>query len=284
MDILVVGQGSVLSACAKILRANGAVFSVVEPKEPLPLFSITPHLKELGIPVLSLSPTELVELIRRAVHPLLVFSIVNKVLFPPDITEREDITIVNYHNAGLPGHRGRNCEAWQIYEREISAGVTWHYVDAGVDTGAVIRQSTIPLLPDMTSIQLLTMQGREAVRLFQEMLPSLLSDGTKQKFKKKRYNAVYSPLHYSWERPNNGKLDLFWTASRIWAFLRAMDYGVLNTLGTPVVQWNCIDYTWRKYIREGFWRDDARGKIDLNGSDLVFSFATGRIILQGCVT
>lgn len=170
MDIVAVGQGSVLSACAEILLESGVMFSVVEVQEPFPLFSVAPHLMKLGIPVLSLSPAGLIEHIRATASPLLVFSIVNKVLFPPDIVEREDIVIVNYHNAHLPGHRGRNCEAWQIYHQEESAGVTWHHVDSGVDTGEVIRQSSIPLSPDITSIHLLELQRREAVRLFREML------------------------------------------------------------------------------------------------------------------
>lgn len=191
----------------------------------------------LNIPIYTFSTAQLIEYINLAAKPLLRFSIANKVLFPCDITERDDITIVNYHNAILPGHRGRNCEAWQIYHQEKYAGVAWHYVDAGVDTGAVIRQSAIPLFPDITSIRLLGMQGREAMRLFREILPLLLPGAKRKAEKKKEMNVARSPLHYSWEKPNRGKLEPAWPMDKIWAFLRAVDYGVLYTLGIPVLLW-----------------------------------------------
>lgn len=283
MNILAVGQGSVLLACAKILQAMKVNFSVVEPKDMFLISSIVPQMTVLNIPIYTFSATELIEYIKLAQKPLLIFSIANKVLFPPDITEREDITIVNYHNAILPGHRGRNCEAWQIYHQEKYAGVAWHYVDAGVDTGAVIRQSVIPLLPDITSIRLLAMQGREAVRLFREILPSLLPDGKWRAEKEKVTNNMCSSLHYSWERPNGGKLDPAWPMDKIWAFLRAMDYGVLRTLGIPSLLCEGTWYTWRKYVREGSWRESIHTELDINGSTIIFTSSTGRILLYNCL-
>lgn len=283
MNILAVGQGSVLLACAKILRARGAYFSVIEPRETFPFSSIVPHMAALNVPIFTLSTEELIEYINLAHKPLVIFSIANRVLFPPNITEREDITIVNYHNAILPGHRGRNCEAWQIYNQEKYAGVSWHYVDAGVDTGAVICQSVIPLLPNVTSIRLLAMQGREAVRLFSEVHRSLLPGGKGNVERKKETNTALSPLHYSWERPNGGKLDPTWPMDKIWAFLRAMDYGALYTLGIPSILWDGTWYTWRRYTKEGMWNEDEKTKVRKTGSTITFFVPTGNILLKGCL-
>ena len=108
MNILLVGQGSVLLACAEVLRASGIVFSVIGPKETFAASFAGSRMAALGIPVCTLCAAELFEHIRTSPKPVLIFSIMNNVIFPPDIAEREDITIINYHNAVLPGHRGRN--------------------------------------------------------------------------------------------------------------------------------------------------------------------------------
>lgn len=279
MNIFLVGRGSVLLACAEILRAKGLRFSVLEPKEgSAPSFTLA-RMTALGIPAQVRPAAEVLKTLRTAPKPLLIFSIVNNVLFPPDIAEAEDITLINYHNALLPGHRGRHCEAWQIFCQEEYAGVTWHYLDRGVDTGAVICQSTLPTSEDITSIQLLAQQGREAVRLFKEYLPAMLRG-------ERRQNGCarekFSPLHYSWEKPNGGVLNTEWEASKAWAFLRAMDYGCLYTLGIPVFEWKGMHYTWQRYAKEGILRGHAGAGTCLTGSVMTLAYPAGQIVLQGC--
>lgn len=289
MNILLIGRGSVLAACAEVLRTKGVAFSVIEPAEQeLTTAFAGSRLSAPGVTVHTRCAAETLEYIRTAPRPLLIFSIVNSVLFPPEITECEDITIINYHNSLLPGHRGRHCEAWQIFHQEAFAGVTWHYVDSGVDTGAVIRQSAIPLSPEMTSIRLLAMQGREAVRLFREMLPEVLRAAERGE---KAACAAGSgslsktgpgPMHYSWEKPNGGVLNPAWPADKVWAFLHAMDYGCLHTLGVPVLDWEGVRYTWQRYAGEGELRGLAGGGTCLTGSVMTFVYPAGRIVLRGC--
>jgi len=59
--------------------------------------------------------------------------------------------IVNIHPSLLPAFRG--LEAWrQAIEAGVSeAGCTVHLVDSGVDTGKILGQSHVPVLPDDTS-------------------------------------------------------------------------------------------------------------------------------------
>ncbi len=62
--------------------------------------------------------------------------------------------ILNIHPALLPSFPG--VEAWkQALEAGVTqAGCTVHYVDAGMDTGEIIMQAYVPVLPDDTAATL----------------------------------------------------------------------------------------------------------------------------------
>jgi len=48
---------------------------------------------------------------------------------------------INAHTSILPHYKGSFSEFWQFYHRDFSnAGVTFHEVDSGVDTGNIIFQ------------------------------------------------------------------------------------------------------------------------------------------------
>lgn len=62
--------------------------------------------------------------------------------------------ILNIHPALLPSFPG--VEAWKqaLEAGATQAGCTVHYVDAGMDTGEIIMQAYVPVLPDDTAATL----------------------------------------------------------------------------------------------------------------------------------
>jgi methionyl-tRNA formyltransferase len=55
--------------------------------------------------------------------------------------------LFNAHPGLLPEYRGAAPIFWQIRRGAVSAGITLHRVDAGLDTGPVFDVSAVPLVP-----------------------------------------------------------------------------------------------------------------------------------------
>ena len=110
--------------------------------------------KERGIPYAGIpDKKELGAYLGGITEETLILSASNNFLFPASVVERENITIINFHNALLPDYPGRNAPSWVIYQGETQTGITWHYVTAGVDEGSIIVQKTCEIGPDMKAYE-----------------------------------------------------------------------------------------------------------------------------------
>jgi methionyl-tRNA formyltransferase len=59
---------------------------------------------------------------------------------------------VNQHPALLPRHRGPIPLAWALRDGDRFWGSTWHYMDAELDTGNMLAQTTVPIEDDDVDI------------------------------------------------------------------------------------------------------------------------------------
>jgi methionyl-tRNA formyltransferase len=55
---------------------------------------------------------------------------------------------INLHPAVLPRHRGPIPISWAIREGDAAYGVTWHRMDADLDTGGILAQTTVAMEDD----------------------------------------------------------------------------------------------------------------------------------------
>lgn len=196
----------------------------------------------------------------------LVVSAGNTFLIPADIIAREHLTIVNWHNALLPEHKGRNAESWSIYEGDALTGITWHMIAPEVDSGDIIVQREIPIDDRVTALGLYQRQCDAGLQAFREVLDPLLEG--RCVLRKQRESGT-AALHLSRDVPNGGELDLQWDFRRISCFLRAMDYGALRLLGDMRVWWEGIKYRFHKYeIRDTGSPEGFQG-VAWQGQDLV---------------
>ncbi len=72
-------------------------------------------------------------------------------IIKPRIISIPKLGIINAHTSILPEYRGARSEFWQCYNQDYShVGLTFHLVDAGVDTGRVLLQvkQDLPDIPE----------------------------------------------------------------------------------------------------------------------------------------
>ena len=179
--------------------------------------------KERGIPYAGIpDKKELGVYLGGITEETLILSASNNFLFPASVVERENITIINFHNALLPDYPGRNAPSWVIYQGETQTGITWHYVTAGVDEGSIIVQKTCEIGPDMKAYELTERLMDLACEGFYECFAAVLARSVQarpQEFLPGRR------MYRSTEIPGEGFLNLEEEPEKIYRLLRSVDYG-----------------------------------------------------------
>ncbi len=149
----------------------------------------------------------------------LIISANNSYIFKKQCVQNN--IIINYHNALLPFHRGCNARIWSIWENDKQTGITWHMVEEGIDSGAILTQKEIKLDNHFTALSLLNTQHNLAIASFEEALQNLTNNIFKTQISNEKY-------HKKLDLPNKGYLELAWDKEKISRFLRAMDCGALS--------------------------------------------------------
>jgi methionyl-tRNA formyltransferase len=68
-------------------------------------------------------------------------------LLPLDVLQYSNKGAINFHPSLLPAYRGRAPLNWAIINGEVKTGLTAHFIDEGTDTGDIIIQESIDILP-----------------------------------------------------------------------------------------------------------------------------------------
>src|SRR2546427_5202147 len=75
-------------------------------------------------------------------------------ILPPVVLDVPPKGCVNVHGSLLPKYRGAAPIQWAIINGETETGITTMLMDAGMDTGPVLLQETVPILPMETAGEL----------------------------------------------------------------------------------------------------------------------------------
>lgn len=224
--VIVIGYGKAAGNILKIAHERQADYgySLAFTEHEPHLLGITERLcAERGIPFFRLpDKAKLRDRLEGLREKTLIVSASNNYLFPAALTAREDIKIINFHNALLPDYPGRNAPSWAIFRGERQTGITWHYVTAGVDEGNIIIQKRCEIGPDEKAYELAERLMDLACEAFAACFELVLSGreaGRPQRLSGERR------LYRAAELPGDGFFSPEEEPEAIYRLLRSVDYG-----------------------------------------------------------
>ncbi len=108
--------------------------------------------KQYEIPIHLVKSDNLLEILQSENPDLAVMSGYMRKI-PENVFEHFENKIINIHPSLLPSFGGKGCYGIHVHEKAIEAGVkitgvTVHFVNKDYDSGKIIAQSAVPVLPD----------------------------------------------------------------------------------------------------------------------------------------
>lgn len=128
---------------------------------------------------------------------------------------------LNFHPSLLPYNRGKHPNFWTLVD-ETPAGVTLHWIDAGVDSGAVVAQATVDVSWLDTGETLYRRCQKRIVQLFEETFDDIVAG----RLTARPQSPTEGTFHHSRELDPASRIELdrSYTARRLLNILRARTF------------------------------------------------------------
>ena len=149
---------------------------------------------------------------------------------------------INVHASLLPKYRGAAPINWAIAHGEQMTGVTIMQMDAGMDTGPMLAQRSIPIAEQETAPELSTRLARLGAGLLCETLPHV-ELGDVERIPQNDAEASYAPLL----KRDNGLIDWEMRSSEIANRVRAFQPWpgtYTNYKGARLIVWRAYQPIW----------------------------------------
>ncbi|MEW5820133.1 MAG: methionyl-tRNA formyltransferase [Cyanobacteriota bacterium] len=201
-----------------MLRSNKNIVGVVLP--PVNHNSYIPTkavAKSFGLPLIeagkNLKDLRLVEEINNYKPDVILIAAYPR-LIPPEIYTIPSLGTINCHPSLLPDYRGANPYFHVIRNGETKTGITFHYLDDTFDTGDIISQWIVPIIPNETLGTLYLRLSFKSCELYLNIVEKLenLKHG-------ERLEASPQPPdtgHYKTSpeiKPNSKEMNINWSES-----------------------------------------------------------------------
>jgi methionyl-tRNA formyltransferase len=143
---------------------------------------------------------------------------------PPALLALPRLGCLNAHPSLLPDKRGPDPLFWTFHQGDAETGVTIHVMDAGLDTGPILAQMSVPVPEGIAEADLEAELATMGGWLLLQALTDLAS-GAAHPIPQDDSRATYHPL----PGPEDYTITVDWPARRAYTFAR----GVLGR-GEPV--------------------------------------------------
>jgi len=173
-----------------------------------------------GIPVLQPTKIRTVEFAEtlRSFRPDLIILVAYGRILPSNILDLPPLGCINVHGSLLPRHRGAAPIQQAVLAGDAVAGVTIMQMDAGMDTGAILLQTSIPIAEDDTAGSLFSKLSNLGGKTLLEAL-DLLRDNKLPPIEQDHSIATEAPPL----KKEHGSIDWEKSASELHCFIRGMD-------------------------------------------------------------
>lgn len=149
-----------------------------------------------------------------------LLSINNLFVVPADMLAACRRGALNLHPGLLPEYAGLHTHQWAIRNGEKEFGVTIHFMEPKIDSGAIVRQRRFPVEPNDTGLSLFRRCVGAGLELFKEIVPELAGDARlcarPQELSRRKVYRHRDSL--------DGRIDWRWPADTVEAFVRAGNY------------------------------------------------------------
>ena len=228
MRIVFIGTGDIgVPTLQALLRSEQEVVGIVtQPDKPVgrsQSIEPSPIKKALSgrkIPVLQparIKDRQAIEEIRTLRPDVIVVMAYGQIL-PRDVLEIPKIACLNLHASLLPRWRGAAPIQAAIAAGDRETGITVMYMDEGLDTGDILSERTIEILPVDTGGSLHDRLAKAAPEALLDSLESL-ANGTAPRTTQNNTLATYAPKL----KREDGKIDWLEPADAIERKIRAFD-------------------------------------------------------------
>lgn len=170
-------------------------------------------------------------------------------MFPRIILEKENIEIINFHNALLPQYPGRNAASWAIYNGEKETGITWHYVNNKIDAGNIIVQKRILIGSEEKAYELAARLMNIAIEVFEECYVDILRENISDC---EQLVESTRKIYKSSDIPGNGFFSMDDEGEHIYKLLRSIDFGKNRIFPNAITKYQGCNVEILQYKKVGF--------------------------------
>jgi len=149
--------------------------------------------------------------------PDIISSVYYRNIIKKDIIDACNGKIFNAHPSLLPRHRGCSSVPWSIIDGDTVTGISYHYIDEGIDTGNIILQASVPIYPNDTQKTLFDRCMQRCVEFWPAAFTLVAAGfpGVPQ---------MGIPSYHRRGAPEEGRIDPHWPLEKIERFIRAMTF------------------------------------------------------------
>jgi methionyl-tRNA formyltransferase len=206
----------------KVLMARGVKISLVithrdNPNEAIWFESVAALCQEHQIPVLfDPEPTELHDAVA-ALTPDFIFSFYYRNMLPIKVLALATRGAFNLHGSLLPQYRGRVPVNWAVLHGETETGTTLHEMTEKPDAGAIIAQTSVPILPDDTAHDVFGKLTVASEQTLWHAIPLLLTGNAPR-----LANDLSKGSYFGGRKPEDGRINWQLPAQQVYNLHRAV--------------------------------------------------------------